>query len=430
MGRHPRPSRAVAFIAVAAVVVVAAATGVAPRTGDVALAASPNEVLRWNAIAENTILAQPANASAPPAAFVFMAMVQGSVYGAVNAIDREHRPYLVMRRADRDASTEAAVATAAFRLLDTVFPAQHAALQAEYDTSLGAIADGPIKDAGIAVGEEAAAAMLAEGHDGRNGPIPPLPPQGPGFWEPLLSGGTPVLDPTPWVALAEPFLVKSASQFRTEGPYPLTSDEYTQDFNEVKALGDVDSAVRTAEQTHIAIFWQSNPAATWNGVARRLAEERGLDVTESALLFALLDLSAADASINCWNDKYHYGFWRPIAAIREADTDGNPATNPDPTWTPTFLPPYPDHPSGANCFGASSLTAMKAFFGDETPFYVTSSQFPGEQRPFERFSDAIDELIEARIWGGLHFRNADVQAALLGKQVVRYAKLHFFMPLH
>ena len=427
--RNPRSIRSVGVIAVVALVFVATAAGI-PRTGTVALAAQPNEVTKWNAIAQNTILAQPANTSAPPAANVFMAMVQGSVYGAVNAIDRRHRPYLVMERADPQASKEAAVATAAFGVLDALFPAQHATLQAEYDSSLGAIPEGEMKEAGIEVGEAAADAMLAEGHDGRSGPIPPLPPQGPGFWEPLLSPtGTPILDPSPWVALAEPFLVKSSSQFRTDGPYALTSDEYADDFNEVKALGDVDSAIRTPEQTHIAIFWQSNPAATWNSVARRLAEERGLDITDSALLFALLDLSAADASINCWNDKYHYGFWRPIAAIREADTDGNPATESDTTWAPLFLPPYPDHPSGANCFGASSLSAMKAFFGDETPFYVTSSQFPGEQRPFERFSDAISEIIEARIWGGLHFRNADVQGATLGKRVVRYVRLHWFQPL-
>jgi hypothetical protein len=423
-----------ALAAAALVFVVAAVAGVRAGTANVALAASaatPNEVTKWNAIAQSTVLAQPPNASAPPAANVFMAMVQGSVYGAVNAIDRGHRPYLVMQRADPETSKEAAVATAAFRVLDVLFPAQHVTLQAHYDSSLGAIPDGPLKEAGIEVGEAAADAMLAGGHDGRLGPIPPLPPDGAGFWEPLLTpGGTPILDPSPWVALAEPFLVKSSSQFRTDGPYALTSDAYTEDFNEVKALGDVDSTTRTPEQTHVAIFWQSNPAATWNGLARRLAEERQLDVTDSALLFAMLDLSAADASINCWNDKYYRGFWRPIAAIREADTDGNPATEPDTSWTPLFTPPYPDHPSGHLCMSSSSLHALQAFFGaDDVPFYVTSSQFPGEQRLFERFSDAISELIEARIWAGLHFRNADVQAATLGDKVARYTQLHWFQPL-
>ncbi len=147
----------------------------------------------------------------------------------------------------------------------------------------------------------------------------------------------------------------------------------------------MDSTTRTPDQTHAAIFWQSNPAATWNGLARRLAEEHQLDVTDSALLFAMLDLSAADASINCWNDKYLWGFWRPMAAIREADTDDNPATEQDTSWTPLFTPPYPDHPSGHLCISSSSLHALQAFFGtDQIPFYVTSSQFPGEQRHFER----------------------------------------------
>jgi hypothetical protein len=416
------------------VFVVAAAAGVTATTaGDTraAAAAQPNEVTKWNEIAQSTVLAQAPNASAPPAAAVFMAMVQGSVYGAINAIDRRHRPYLVQRRADPKASKDAAAATAAFRVLDALFPAQHATLQAHYDGSLGAIPDGPRKEAGIEVGEAAADAMLAEGHDGRPGPIPPLPPEGPGFWEPLLTpAATPIPDPSPWVALAKPFLVQTPSQFRTDGPYALTSADYTEDFNEVKELGDVDSTTRTPDQTHVATFWQSNPAATWNGLARRLAEEQRLDVTDSALLFAILDLSAADASINCWNDKYYWGFWRPMAAIREADTDDNPATEPDTSWTPLFTPPYPDHPSGHLCISSSSLHALRAFFGtDRITFYVTSSQFPGEQRHFERFSDAISERIEARIWAGLHYRNADVQGATLGQKVARYAQLHWFQPL-
>jgi hypothetical protein len=418
------------------VLVIAIGAGVTSKTANVALAAPEtaqvNEVTNWNIIAQTTVLAQPPNTSAPPASAVFMAMVQGAVYGAVNAIDRRHRQYLVLGRVDPLASKQAAVATAAFHVLDTLFPAQHATLQAQYDSSLNLIPDGDPKQAGIDVGNAAADAMLAEGHDGRLGPIPPLPPDGPGYWEPLVVGGIPQLDPSPWVARAQPFLVESSSQFRTAGPNALTSAAYTQDFNEVKAIGGLDSLTRTPEQTHISIFWQSNPAANLNGVARRFAEDPSLalDVTDSALLFAMMDLTAADAQINCWNDKYYWGFWRPIAAIREADTDGNPATEPDPDWTPRFTPPYPDHPSGALCFNSSSLHALQAFFGtDEMTFYVTSSQFPGEQRTFHRFSDVISELIEARIWGGLHFRTADVQGARLGEEVSRYTQLHWFEPL-
>jgi hypothetical protein len=419
---------------VALVFAIAAGAVVTAEKGNVALAApgtpQVNEVTKWNAIAQSTVLAQPPNTSAPPASAVFMAMVQGAVYGAVNAIDRRHRPYLVLRRVKR-ASREAAVATAAFGVLDALFPAQHDMLQTQYDTSLAAIPEGELKQAGIDVGNAAADAMLAEGHDGRLGPIPPLPPDGPGYWEPLVVGGIPQLDPSPWVANARPFLVRSSSQFRTAGPNALTSAAYTQDFNEVKEIGGLDSTTRTPEQTHISIFWQSNPAGNWNAVARRFAEDpsQPLDVTDSALLFAMMDLTAADAQINCWNDKYYWGFWRPIAAIREADTDGNPATESDPDWTPRFTPPYPDHPSGALCFNSSSLHALQAFFGtDEITFYVTSVQFPGEQRYFDRFSAVISELIEARIWAGLHFRTADVQGAMLGEKVARYTRLHWFQP--
>lgn len=411
--------------------------------------AAANEVTNWNTIAQSTVLAQPPVASSPHASVIFFAMVQGAVYGAVNAIDRQHRPYLVYRRADRHASRDAAVATAAFGVLDATFPAQHDALQAQYDASLAAIRNGHAKEAGIDVGRAAAEAMLAQGHDGRQ-PLPCLFGNGPGEWRPLFTpAGTPVCDPSEWVASARPFLIRSASQFRTAGPNALTSAAYARDVNEVEELGAIDSTSRTPEQTHAAVFWQTNAPATWNGVLRRLADDssRPLDVTDSALLFALVDLSSADAIINCWNEKYHWRSWRPIAAIREADSDGNPATVADPDWRPLFdpsldplvagagpaltTPGFPDHPSGHLCLSTATLDSLRAFLGtDRDDFFVTSSRFPGEQRHFSRFSDAIDELIDARIWGGIHFRTADEQGSLLGRKVARWTRLHYFMPLH
>jgi hypothetical protein len=170
-------------------------------------------------------------------------------------------------------------------------------------------------------------------------------------------------------------------------------------------------------------------------------------VTESARLFGMLNLTAADTQTNCWNDKYSWNFWRPITAIHQADIDGNPATVADPNWKPLFDPsldpaiagvgpalitaPYPEHPSGAACYGSASMHAFQSFFGtDEMTFYVTSSRFPGEQRTFNRFSDVIKQLIEARIWTGIHFRNADVQAANLGREVERYIHTHYFASAH
>jgi PAP2 superfamily len=192
------------------------------------------------------------------------------------------------------------------------------------------------------------------------------------------------------------------------------------------------------------VFWQTNPAANYNALARRLVDQFSLNVSDSARLFAMLDLSAADAIINAWNDKYHYNFWRPQTAIHRSD-DGNPATVPDPTWTQLFnpllppaiagigpplnMPPYPEHPSGATTYASASMHAFASFFGTDNmgmPFYLTSSRFPTDQRLFTRFSDVTTEIVEARIWAGIHFRNADVQAAELGDEVEHYVHKHLF----
>jgi hypothetical protein len=409
--------------------------------------ASANEVTKWNEIAVNTVNAQTPITSAPPAGSIFVAMVQGAVYGAVNATDRHGRPYLVTRSFPK-ASKDAAAATAAFRVLDALFPAQHAMLQAAYDASLAAIPDGALEDKGIEVGTMAADAMLAEGHDGRTVIGCMFGSFVPGVWQPLPGPtGAPLCDPTPWVGNAVPFLVRSASHFRTAGPLSLTSAAYAAEVNEVKAIGSLNSSTRTAAQSHAAAFWQTNPAANYNAIARRFVDQFSLDVSDSARLFAMLDLTAADALINTWNDKYYWNLWRPRAAIRRADADGNPDTAADPNWEPMFhptldpaiggvgpaliTPPYPDHPSGATAYASASMHALASFFGtDELTFYATSSRFPGEQRIFQRFSDLTNEVLEARIWAGIHFRNPDVQAANLGREVERYIHTHWFAAAH
>ena len=409
--------------------------------------ASANEVTDWNAIALNTISVQPPIASAPNATMVFVAMVQGAVYGAVNAVDRHGRPYLI-NRSFPHGSDDAAAATAAFRVLDSLFPAQHVSLQAAYDTSLAAIADGPSKDTGIAVGTMAADAMLAQGHDGRMVIGCTFGSGLPGVWQPIAGPmGAPLCDPSAWVRDATPFLVNSATQFQSSGPYPLTSAQYAADVNEVESLGAINSITRTPEQTHAAVFWQTNPSTGQNAVARRFVDQFSLDVSDSARLFALLDLSMADAIITTWHDKYQYDFWRPITAIRHAGSDGNPATVADPGWTPLFdpslpaaiagvgpalvTPPYPEAPSGATSSNSAAMHAFASFFGtDQMSFYATSSRFPGEQRPFNRFSDLTNEVLNARIWAGIHFRHSDVQAAQIGDDVESYIATHWFSAAH
>jgi hypothetical protein len=252
-------------------------------------AALANAVTDWNNIAVSTLLAFPPLAGgAPPAQQINMAMTQGAVYDAVNAIEPRHQPYLLTTQFPATASKQAAVATAAYMVLsnivqtvpdDIVFPNRASllqSLQTEYDAALAVIPDGEAKAQGITAGTAAAEAMItAREDDGRFGPSPWVPNYDPGHWQPLLNpDGTPQLDPTAWVANVRPFLIQSPSQFRTDGPNALTSNAYVEDFNEVKALGSVNSATRTPEQTHIALFWQSagGPALLWNDVARNLAK--------------------------------------------------------------------------------------------------------------------------------------------------------------
>jgi hypothetical protein len=412
-------------------------------------AAVPNEVTKWNEIATSTLVLIPGPAGgAPPALQVNMGMTQGAVYDAVNAITpHHHRPYLLKRRFSARASEEAAVATAAYRVLSDIiatvpagiaFPNRGSLLQslaAQYATSLASISDTQFKRQGIAAGNAAADVMIAaRQNDGRFGPSQWVPNSAPGHWQPLLPNGTAPLDSTAWIGGVQPFLLQSSAQFRTAGPHALTSAAYTAEFNEVKALGSVTSTARTPDQTHNALFWQSagGPALLWNGVARNLAEDpaHALDNADTARLLAMMNLTAADAAINCWNDKYHFDFWRPWQAIRQADLDGNPATAPDPDWTPLLTAPYPDHTSGHLCLDGAHLSVLQMFFGtDVMHFGVTSSQFGGETRFFERFSDPLREITEARIWAGLHFRAADVQGLNLGVNVANYMADNYFQPV-
>jgi hypothetical protein len=409
------------------------------------MAALANEVTHWNDIAMSTLLAFPPLAGgAPPAQQINMAMTQGAVYDAVNAIEPTHHPYLLTTQFPATASKEAAVATAAYMVLsnivqtvpDNLLPNRTALqdfLDTAYAASLNVIPDGEAKTQGIAAGNAAAEAMvIARQDDGRFGPSPWVPNYEPGHWQPLLDpNGTPILDPTAWVANVRPFLIQSPSQFRTDGPNALTSTAYTEDFNEVKALGRFDSQTRTPEQTHIALFWQSagGHVRVWNEVARNLVDQYAIDFGDSALLFGMLNLSAADSAINCWNDKYYWDFWRPWTAIQRADEDGNPATEADPTWTALLTAPYPEHPSGHLAGDGAQLEVLQRFFGDRTGFDATSARFPGELRHFDRFSLALREIIDARIWAGLHFRTADIQAEILGRKVVHYMEKHYFQPL-
>jgi hypothetical protein len=410
--------------------------------------AQADEVSHWNTIgqAETVPLRPTAHGEARG-----MAMVAGAMYDAVNAIDRGHQPYLI----DLDdvgapswASEDAAAATAAYRVLLAITPdARHPFIQADYDDTLALLGGGPDVVAGVAAGEAAASAMIAfRQGDGFAVPFTPTIGTGAGEWRPMGWPSAPVYDPDAWVRNLKPFLIESPSQFRADGPPPLGSAQYTEDFNEVKELGAVNSTTRTDDQTKAAVFWQYAPIAFWNPLARNLAARHGLDRAAQARLYAEIDLAGADAPIACWDSKYQYMFWRPRAAVREADTDGNPATIADPSWEPLFTPatqttpalttpPFPSYPSGHSCLTSAVVNTLIDYFGDRIPdgFDLVSGRSlngqPIPPRHFERLSSVLKEVIDARVWGGIHFRTDDTHGAVIGKKVEHWMLKRYFQPL-
>jgi hypothetical protein len=409
--------------------------------------ARADAVTDWNVIASTAIVT---NAGQPPnPALLSFAIVQGAVYDAVNAIDRGHQPYLAQPPSNPTDSKEAAAATAAFRVLvgfddlPGLFPSQLPTWQPVYDAYIAGLPDDPpgSRAAGVTIGEATARAMLeARMNDGRFGPAPDLYPPAPGIWRPTPPNFA--LDAAPWVGNVRPFLVPSAEMLRTDGPNALTSAEYAEDFNEVKEVGSLYSITRTPDQTDAAIFWNDHGSALWNRIFRTLATSQGLDIVDNARLFAIGNLAGADGVIGCWNDKYYWQFWRPITAIREADTDGNPATEADPTWWPLFhittpvcnppllvTPPFPDHPSAHTSGSGAIVYALQNFFGTDKIAFSAFSDKSCTTRSFERLSDVIEELIDARVWAGIHFRTADMQGAVLGRKVAHYLKQHYFQPV-
>ena len=379
----------------------------------------PNPVLEWDRIAQDAIF----TAEAPYVTDNGFAMVNAAVYDAVNAISgTPYRPYLVAPPATGGESVDAAVATAAFKVLAWLYPPQLATLQPKYDAALAKIPDGRSKRRGIAVGEATSAAMItARTNDGRYGPATWRVGTEPGQWRPTPpdfgSDGA-------WLGHMKPFAITSPEAYHMEGPPALTSAQYTRDYQEVLAVGGANSTVRTADQTEAALFWNTIPLTDWE-MKRDVA--RNLNVLDAARLFALGDVARADAHIACFNEKDFWSFWRPVTAIHEAANDGNPDTQPDPTWdTPQgFTPPFPDYPSGHACATVANMRVNQIFFGrDRHTFSATAST--GATRRYTRFSQAATEVANARVWVGIHFRTAVVDGSRLGNNVADYVAAHYF----
>ena len=390
--------------------------------------ARADAVTEWNLNASNALFVgagQPPNVST-----LHLAMVQGAVYDAVNAIGGGREGYLLTSRVAQPMDSKpAAAAAAAYKMLSHLVPAQQATLDAQYAAALAASPDGTAKTRGIRVGEAAAAAMIAaRTDDGRFGAFRFASGSGPGVWKPVLPAFA--SDPNAWVKDVRPFLLDEASQFRSDGPDNLTSRAYARDFNEVKSVGSLTSTTRTADQTLAARYWAENPPATWSRIIRSLSAAKGLTIDENALLYAEAYLAAADAFIAVWDEKAHYSFWRPITAIREADTDGNAATEQDANWLPLISnPPYPEHPSGHLGLSSAFVLTLREFFGTDAIGW-TDTNGGGLTRSYADLDDTLDEIVNVRIWSGIHFRNADEAAVRIAKKIVKWQERHYFEPLH
>jgi hypothetical protein len=365
--------------------------------------------------------------TAPPKAGRTLALVHVAVFDAVNGLAGGYTPYFVTDTAPSGASPEAAAAAAAHKVLVTLFPAQQTFLDGEYATSLSSIPSGTAKTLGVTWGETVAGKILdlrANDHSGDvatgNFPTGALwwvrtPP---GLVDPLLPGWPSV---TPWG-------FDDLTRFRPGPPPPPASAAYEAAFNEVKLVGKVDSAVRTADQTQTALFWADGggtptPPGHWFLIARGVALSQNLSLIQNARLFALLGIAEADAATAAWGAKYYYNFWRPITGIREADIDGNPNTAPDTTWTPLLSTPnHPSYYSGHSVFSAAAARVLGLFFGNDLfNFTSTSDGLPGVQRSYTSFSQAAAEAGQSRIFGGIHwqFDNTVGQATgrALGEQI-------------
>jgi hypothetical protein len=419
-----------AAAAVLAIGIAIPAASFADSSAPVTAAADdPAVISDWNAIAVTTLLGDTSKVL--PEDILYMGFVQAAVYDAVVGIEGRYAPYRFHAQAPRGASAQAAAVAAAHEILVTYVPSAQATLDADYAASLAQLADGPAKTSGVAFGTRAADNLIRlRAHDGRNAPIFFTQSPAPGVWRPTPPTFTPML--VPWLGFVTPMLVRSATQFGPPSPPPaLTSARYTRDFAEVKALGSLDSTVRTPAQTSTAMFFSGNAMVQFNTALRDQVAVRNLDITDAARMFAAIDMATADVDITVWHAKYVYGFWRPITAINLADTDGNPATSPDPGWQPLLVtPPYPEYPSGYNGVTATVSQGLADVFQTRhLDLTLTSTAVP-DVRHYDSGAALRQDVVNARVWLGIHFRTADTVARDLGIRLADWALGHYFQPVH
>src|SRR5215471_7758480 len=397
--------------------------------------AKADAVSDWSLIANNVVIGIAA--TRPPASMIDFAYVHIAIYDAVNAIDGRYSVFSATPSSSpAGASPEAATAAAAYTMLKALYPAQQAYLDNVYANYLLSLPAGTATTQGIAIGTQVATAFLAQrAGDGRYADVPYVFSFGPGAYE-LTPGAPPVpITPLfPWLAKMKPFALDSPSQFRADGPPNLTSAQWAEDFNEVKAFGAQNSSVRTDEQTVIGSFYVENPGAQVNRNIRLIAAAHGLSIADSARFFAQTWVSVADSLIACWDSKYYYNFWRPVTAIRNADSDGNPATEADLSWSPlSITPAHPEYPAAHGCVTSALANSLADFFGDQQlNITLTSTSVPNVPlavRTFTRPQDTINEIIDARVYDGFHYRTSGVHGTVIGNKVAHWVSKHYFLPM-
>jgi membrane-associated phospholipid phosphatase len=400
-------------------------------------AARADEVTDWN-----RIMFAAALQAVPPTSPLVMgrnaAIVQASVFDAVNGIERRYSAIHVQPAAPPGASRRAAAVQAAYASLVRLYPSQQTALTQQLQASLAAIASGAAAEhsvsiaRGIAWGEAVADAIWVwRSTDGFSpAPLPFTGGTAVGEWRPTPPAFLPGAGPqfagmTPWVIL-------SPSQFRPLGPPALDSARYTTDFLETKSMGSFSSSIRTADQTLASLFWNASTASYyWDTIAISLGAQRHNTLSENTRLLALLNVAMADAAIACWEAKYHYLFWRPVTAIPMAATDGNDDTTADPAWTPLFATPaHPEYPSGHSTVSSAAATVLSDYFGEATSFSVGSDVMVGVVRSFPNFTAALAEIVDARVFAGIHFRSACNDGQAIGAGVGQYVVSNALQPVN
>lgn len=384
-------------------------------------------VLQWNEIAVATIGAQP-----PFPAARFMATVQVAVFEAVNAITGEYEPYLGTISAPPGASPEAAAVAAAHGVLKAFFPAQAATLDQQRTDSLATIPDGQAKNDGIAVGEAAAAAMIANRtNDGSTPPQFHTPPNSdPYEWQ--ITAGCPAGGGAfkHWPNV-KPFGIESSSQFRADPPPKLTSGTYARDYNEVQAVGEINSSLRPQDRADVAQLYAAlTPHYGWNSVLRQIASTRHDEITRTARTAAVMNMSVSDAFISVFDSKYFYRTWRPVTAIPRGEEDANAHTTPGP-FTPFILTPcFPSYPSAHGTGTGAAIEVLERAYGRRQSVTVSHPNAPGIVIQYNDLRDIIDDVSDARVYGGIHFRFDQDAGERQGRDVGRYINHNRLRPVH